>query len=72
MFHAAPPVLKENETRRMLVCLDALMNWSRMSFKPKKSRSLSIRKVKLDEDVYFKVASQVYHQKSAKSPQQPQ
>ncbi|GFN80555.1 reverse transcriptase [Plakobranchus ocellatus] len=33
---------KENETHRMLVRLDALMNWSRMSFKPKKSRSLSL------------------------------
>ncbi|GFO02608.1 reverse transcriptase [Plakobranchus ocellatus] len=37
---------KENETRRMLVQLDALMNWSRMSFKPKKSRNMSIRKGK--------------------------
>ncbi|GFO30016.1 collagen alpha-1(iv) chain [Plakobranchus ocellatus] len=49
---------KENVTRSMLVRLDALMNWSRMSFKPKKSRSLSIRKGKLDEDICFNVASQ--------------
>ncbi|GFO48358.1 reverse transcriptase [Plakobranchus ocellatus] len=49
---------KENETRRMLVRLDALMNWSRMSFKPKKSQSLSIRKGKLAEGVCFKAASQ--------------
>ncbi|GFO24453.1 reverse transcriptase [Plakobranchus ocellatus] len=48
----------ENETRRMLVQLDVLMNWSRISFKPKKSRSLSIRKDMLDENVCFKVASQ--------------
>ncbi|GFN82623.1 reverse transcriptase [Plakobranchus ocellatus] len=34
---------KENETRGMLVRLDALINWSRMSFKPKESRSLSER-----------------------------
>ncbi|GFN94459.1 reverse transcriptase [Plakobranchus ocellatus] len=48
----------ENETCRMLIRLDALINWSRMSFKPKKSRSLCIREGKLDEDIYFKVASQ--------------
>ncbi|GFN84096.1 reverse transcriptase [Plakobranchus ocellatus] len=29
---------KENEIHRMLVRLDALMSWSIMSFKPKKSR----------------------------------
>ncbi|GFN83951.1 reverse transcriptase [Plakobranchus ocellatus] len=49
---------KENETRRMLVRLDTQMNWSRKSFKTKKSRSLSIRKGKLNKDVFFKVASQ--------------
>ncbi|GFO47349.1 reverse transcriptase [Plakobranchus ocellatus] len=49
---------KENKTLRMLLRLDALMNWIRMSFKQKKFRRLSIRKSKLDEDVYFKVASQ--------------
>ncbi|GFO25116.1 reverse transcriptase [Plakobranchus ocellatus] len=42
----------------MLVRLDALINWGSNSFKPKKSRSLSIRKGKLDEDVCFKVTSQ--------------
>ncbi|GFN77911.1 reverse transcriptase [Plakobranchus ocellatus] len=41
-----------------LVRLDALMNCLRMSFKPKNSRSLSIRKGKLDEDFCFKVANQ--------------
>ncbi|GFO15784.1 reverse transcriptase [Plakobranchus ocellatus] len=35
--------------------LDAL-TWRRMSFKPKKSQSLPIRKGKLDEDFYFKIA----------------
>ncbi|GFS05115.1 reverse transcriptase [Elysia marginata] len=37
---------KEEETRRMLARLDTLMAWCRMKFKPKKSRSLSIRKGK--------------------------
>ncbi|GFO10280.1 reverse transcriptase [Plakobranchus ocellatus] len=49
---------KENETLRMLVRLDTLMDWSRMSFKPKKSRSLSLRKGKLDESASYKVAGQ--------------
>ncbi|GFO21773.1 reverse transcriptase [Plakobranchus ocellatus] len=35
---------KENETRIMLLRSDALMNWSRMTYEQKKSRSLSIRK----------------------------
>ncbi|GFO10056.1 reverse transcriptase [Plakobranchus ocellatus] len=43
---------KENETRRMLVRLDALMKWSRMSLKPTKSGSLFIKKCKVDEDVF--------------------
>ncbi|GFN76251.1 reverse transcriptase [Plakobranchus ocellatus] len=49
--------VKENETRRMLIRLDAVMNWSRTSFKPTNSRSLSIRKGKL-QDVCLKLASQ--------------
>ncbi|GFO07491.1 transposase [Plakobranchus ocellatus] len=49
---------KENETRRMLIRQEALMNWGRLSFKTKKSRSLSIWKSRLDEDVCSKVASQ--------------
>ncbi|GFO11359.1 reverse transcriptase [Plakobranchus ocellatus] len=57
---------KETKTRRMLVRLDALMNWSRMSFKQKKSRSISIRKGKLDEDVSFKAASQDIYSGSVK------
>ncbi|GFO07204.1 reverse transcriptase [Plakobranchus ocellatus] len=56
--HAMIPCSKEIETRRMLVQLDAVKNWSRMSFKPRKSRSLSIRRGKLDEDVGFKIATQ--------------
>ncbi|GFO03600.1 reverse transcriptase [Plakobranchus ocellatus] len=51
-------VLQAKETRRMLFRLDALMNWARISFKPKKSQSLSTRKGKLNEDVCFKIARQ--------------
>ncbi|GFO25775.1 reverse transcriptase [Plakobranchus ocellatus] len=47
----------EKETCKMLVWLDALMNWSRMKFKPKRSRSLSIREGQLDEDACFKEAT---------------
>ncbi|GFO36928.1 reverse transcriptase [Plakobranchus ocellatus] len=49
---------KEDETRRMLTRLDVLMSWYRMEFKPKKSRSLSIRKGKVDETTTFTVAEQ--------------
>ncbi|GFN90748.1 reverse transcriptase [Plakobranchus ocellatus] len=44
---------KEDETRRTLTCLDDLMSWCRMEFKPKKSRSLSIRRGKIDEATTF-------------------
>ncbi|GFO10260.1 reverse transcriptase [Plakobranchus ocellatus] len=47
---------KEDETRRMLTRLDDLMSWCRMEFKPKKSRSLSIRRGKVDESTTFTVA----------------
>ena len=49
---------KEDETRRMLERLDVLMTWCRMKFKPKKSRSLSVRKGKIDATTIFTVASQ--------------
>ncbi|GFO01413.1 reverse transcriptase [Plakobranchus ocellatus] len=49
---------KEDETRRMLTRLDVLMSWCRMEFKPKKSRSLSIRRGKVDEATTFTVAEQ--------------
>ncbi|GFO32236.1 reverse transcriptase [Plakobranchus ocellatus] len=49
---------KVDETRRMLRRLDDLMSWYRMEFKPKKSRSLSIRKAKVDEATAFIVAEQ--------------
>ena len=49
---------KEDETRRMLERLDLLMAWCTMKFKPKKSRSLSVRKGKIDATTKFTVASQ--------------
>ncbi|GFO34521.1 reverse transcriptase [Plakobranchus ocellatus] len=49
---------KEDETRQMLTRLDDLMPWCRMEFKPKKSRSLSIRKGKVNEATTFTVAEQ--------------
>ncbi|GFS07705.1 reverse transcriptase [Elysia marginata] len=49
---------KEEETRRMLALLDTLMAWCRMKFKPKKSRSLSIRNGKIEEAVTFTAAEQ--------------
>ncbi|GFN85575.1 reverse transcriptase [Plakobranchus ocellatus] len=49
---------KEDETRRMLTRLDVLMSRCRMEFNPKKSRSLSIRKGKVDEATTFTVAEQ--------------
>ena len=49
---------KEDEARRMLERLDVLMAWCRMKFKPKKSRSLSVRKGKIDATTIFTVASQ--------------
>ncbi|GFN97894.1 alpha-2-macroglobulin-like [Plakobranchus ocellatus] len=49
---------KEDETRRMLTRVDVLMSWCRMEFKPKKSRSLSIKKGKVDEATTFTVADQ--------------
>ncbi|GFO37033.1 reverse transcriptase [Plakobranchus ocellatus] len=49
---------KEDETRGMLTRLDDLMSWCRMEIKPKKSRSLSIRRGKVDEATTFTVAEQ--------------
>ncbi|GFN92758.1 reverse transcriptase [Plakobranchus ocellatus] len=48
----------KDETRRTLTRLDVLMSWCRMEFKPKKSRSLSIRSGKVDEVTTFTVAEQ--------------
>ncbi|GFN80341.1 reverse transcriptase [Plakobranchus ocellatus] len=49
---------KEDETRRKLTRLDDLMSWCRMEFKPKKSRSLSKRRGKVDEATTFTVVEQ--------------
>ncbi|GFO00046.1 reverse transcriptase [Plakobranchus ocellatus] len=51
-------ICSKDETRRMLTRLDVLMSWCRMEFKPKKSRSLSIRKGKVGEATTFTVAEQ--------------
>ncbi|GFO12063.1 reverse transcriptase [Plakobranchus ocellatus] len=49
---------KEDETRRTLKRLDVLMSWCKIEFKPKNSRSLSIRKGKVDETMTFTVVEQ--------------
>ena len=49
----------EEETRKVLARLDEAVAAARMKFKPKKSRSLSLRKGKVDESVTFNVANQV-------------
>ena len=49
----------ENDTREILGRLDEVVAAVRMQFKPKKSRSLSLRKGKVDESVTFSVADQV-------------
>ena len=45
----------EEETHRVLHHLDGLMECCRMNFKPKKSRSLSLRKGKVSESTHFHV-----------------
>ncbi|KAK3723335.1 hypothetical protein RRG08_059125 [Elysia crispata] len=42
----------------MLERLDVLMAWCRLKFKPKKPRSLSVRKGKIDATTTFTVANQ--------------
>ena len=48
----------EDETRHVLKRLDDIVASSRMKFKPKKSRSLSLRKGKVIDSVVFRVANQ--------------
>src|SRR3984885_5166329 len=50
--------IDEGQARKMLDRLDDLIEWCRMSFKPKKSRSLSINKGKTYK-VTFMVSDQV-------------
>ncbi|GFO37379.1 reverse transcriptase [Plakobranchus ocellatus] len=52
------PPLKAFMDDTTIIYLDVLMSWCRMEFKPKKSRSLSIRKGKVDEATTFTVAEQ--------------
>ena len=47
----------EAETRRILKRLDGLMSWCRMTFKPKKSRRLTVRTGKIDAERTFTVAN---------------
>ncbi|GFO38373.1 reverse transcriptase [Plakobranchus ocellatus] len=62
---------KKDETRLMLTRLDDLMSWCRMEFKPKKSRSLSIRRGKVDEATTFTVAEQQIPTVSQEHSQEP-
>ncbi|MCG8432275.1 MAG: hypothetical protein MJA29_14040, partial [Candidatus Omnitrophica bacterium] len=49
---------EEDQARNMLQRLDKLVEWCYMKFKPKKSRSLSLKKGKFDGTVSFTVADQ--------------
>ena len=49
----------EKDTREILERLDAVVAAAGMLFKPKKSRSLSLRKGKVDKTVTFNIANQV-------------
>ncbi|GFO23708.1 hypothetical protein PoB_005021300 [Plakobranchus ocellatus] len=61
------PVLQGKWDLQSVTLVDALVKSSRMSFKPK-SQSPSIRKGKLNEGLFFTVASQDIP-KSVKSPE---
>ena len=49
---------KESTTRKILSLMDKQMIWCRMKFKPKKSRSLSLRKGKVNQNINFMVGGQ--------------
>ena len=49
---------KAETGRDVLARLDSLITWSKMKFKPAKSRSLSLRKGKIDEKVKFQIGGQ--------------
>ena len=49
---------KESTTRKQISFMDELMIWCRMKFKPQKSRSLSLRKGKLNQNINFKISGQ--------------
>ena len=48
----------KDETHQMLEHLEVLMAWCRMKFKQKKSRSLSVRKGKIDATTAVTIANQ--------------
>ena len=49
---------KESTTHRILSLMDKQIIWCRMKFKPKKSRSLLLRKGKVNKNINFKVVGQ--------------
>lgn len=49
---------KVSSTRKILSLMDDLISWCRMKFKPNKSRSLSLRKGKLNKNINFVVGGQ--------------
>ena len=49
---------KESTTRKLISFMDELMIWCRMKFKPQKSRSLSLRKGKLHQNINSKKGGQ--------------
>ena len=49
---------KESTTRKLIRFKDELMIWCRMKFKPQKSRSLSLRRGKLNQNVNFEICAQ--------------
>ena len=49
---------KESTTRKLISFMDELMIWCRMKFKPQKSRSLSQRRGKLNQNINFEIGGQ--------------
>ena len=49
---------KESTTRKLISFMDELIIWCRMKFKPQKSRSLSLRRWKLNQNVNFEIDGQ--------------
>ena len=49
---------RESTTQNLISFMDELMIWCRMKFKPQKSRSLSLRRGKLNQNVNFEIGGQ--------------
>ena len=49
---------KEFTTQKLISFMDELMIWWRMKFKPQKSRSLSLRRRKLNQNIDFEIGGQ--------------